>query len=677
MIEKARSLYQDGRYEEAYKIFLELHQQEPDDEDLKHEYLQCKRMYAFEKLVQEADELQNYKNYSEALEKYDQALRIDDDFLVQARRDQCAAKLSGEEEEEIDILGSFGEEEEKPNPPIEDLFKDFFGSSAQSGQRATPPPKESIKADIVVSLDGRGQYISVPEAVKNARSGNTILVKEGTYTGRVYLDKNLSIIGEGDVIFKEFEKSAIYAEGGKSSLKNIHIQGLAGSEAKVFAVSVAKGNLKMINCKVNSNALSAVGVYNKGSKVEMINCEIYDARQSGVYFYHQGGGTLNNCHIHRCGNDGVNVTDSGSVTVTACHIHNNEGDGVCYQTNAMGLIADCNIHDNAYNNIRIQTGAFPGVKYCKLYNSGKTAIGIGENSNPHIMGCEIHSAKISNILIHDNASPTLEDCKIYNSEQAGIYVYDNGKGKVLNCQLYQNKHEGLSIEKKSGPFFSIEGCQVFENERSGVRLKDESGMRMSKCKIFKNKGTGVRIDASEANITDSEIYDQVEADGMFVINGASVTLERVAVNGNGKSNIVSEKNSRLNLDGVQAHNSAGFGILTFDTHINIKNASVQGNAYSGMLFKQNSVAQLRNCDVDKNKQNGLFVIDSSHAEVDDSSFSENGGSGIKLFSKSRANVRNTHIDQNGESGFYTKENGYAEYSGCWLNDNKKGQVIQE
>ncbi len=80
--------------------------------------------------------------------------------------------------------------------------------------------------------------------------------------------------------------------------------------------------------------------------------------------------------------------------------------------------------------------------------------------------------------------------------------------------------------------------------------------------------------------------------------------------------------------------------------------------------------RMSKCDEDKNKQNVLFIIDSSHAEVDDCSFSENGGSGIKLFSKSRANVRNTHIDRNGE-------NGYAEYSGCWLNDKKMGQVIQE
>ena len=95
-LKKAQDLFQEGDYQASYRIYESLVQQYPDNQDIKYKHMQCKKLLGFDMYVKQADQLFNEEHdYEAALAKYDMALRINDDFIVQARRDLCAKKVSG------------------------------------------------------------------------------------------------------------------------------------------------------------------------------------------------------------------------------------------------------------------------------------------------------------------------------------------------------------------------------------------------------------------------------------------------------------------------------------------------------------------------------------------------------------------------------------------------------
>ena len=87
---------------------------------------------------------------------------------------------------------------------------------------------------IYVSKDGNGEYTKVADALNNAKDGDTIVIKSGTYEERLYIDTpNLTMIGEGDVILTYFTAAEQKVEGSEEYMNYLIEKSKGGYECEI------------------------------------------------------------------------------------------------------------------------------------------------------------------------------------------------------------------------------------------------------------------------------------------------------------------------------------------------------------------------------------------------------------------------------------------------------------
>ena len=149
-----------------------------------------------------------------------------------------------------------------------------------------------------VAVDGTGQFTLIQEAIDHASSGDTILIKAGTYAEdvTVHSKEHLTITGEGiDQVFITGEKRVGSLHIGKwpYGATNVMIQGLTVSQHGGLGVGIFNGSgvhLKNIHVKGMVFSQEVQGVH-------IEDCIIEDSETNGVSFANSTGTLVGN-RIH-------------------------------------------------------------------------------------------------------------------------------------------------------------------------------------------------------------------------------------------------------------------------------------------------------------------------------------------------------------------------------------------
>lgn len=185
---------------------------------------------------------------------------------------------------------------------------------------------EVFDYDIIVDINGSGDYTSLSEAVANASNNQKIYVKNGTYNNEIVncIGKYLTIVGESrkDVIIQNSTQaySTPVFNIGKGILKNLTIKenGVSVSSSGGYALHVDNDDLKnntllIDNCYLYSGSQSAIGIgLRPNGTVYIKDSELYTdftrtaSDNNGALFCHtsneeEGAGQLlklENCYIH-------------------------------------------------------------------------------------------------------------------------------------------------------------------------------------------------------------------------------------------------------------------------------------------------------------------------------------------------------------------------------------------
>ena len=175
-------------------------------------------------------------------------------------------------------------------------------------------PKDEY--NIIVAKDGSGDYLSIQDAINNAKSFPyervTILIKNGIYKEKVKIHEwnpNISLVGEHrdktiityDDYFNKvglgrnstFYTYTLLVEANNLLIKNLTIENSSGEVGQAVALSVFSDEVAIINCKLlgNQDTLYASG---KGKQYYK-NCYIEGTTD---FIFGSATAFFENCQIH-------------------------------------------------------------------------------------------------------------------------------------------------------------------------------------------------------------------------------------------------------------------------------------------------------------------------------------------------------------------------------------------
>lgn len=350
--------------------------------------------------------------------------------------------------------------------------------------------------DIIVDINGSGDYTSLTDAVNNATSGNKIFVKKGTYNNEIVnaIGKNLTIVGEdknNTIIqnnYDDYYKQPLTIAKGK--VKNLSIRQYGSdpnTSIKSYAVHIDNNESKdneliFDNCYFYSLTHASVGIgLRPNFNLVFNNCTFRSDHQftpqnehRGALFVHNANDvnylgfnqnlTLNNCKLS---------TLYGSVIhFEHCYnLSNNKANVFVYNTDIYsdelgvkkGLITQENNSTSTDNSI-VLSNRNGGNNYATLNNSlYTTGVGytnvIGKYENNEIqneikrlvINIPVSAGQLSNLNLTDygvtkftsiSGILTISDGGVFplshNGDNAGnnISCWGNNNTKTLSYYSY-------------------------------------------------------------------------------------------------------------------------------------------------------------------------------------------------------------------------------------------------
>ena len=228
------------------------------------------------------------------------------------------------------------EQIETPEAPVEIVAQE----ATKAGSLEPEPPTHTVDAM------GRGDYISLVEAINASNPGDRLLVRPGFYPGRLTLDKPLEIIGDGDsgdIVVQASGSNVIVSTANMGIVRNLTIRQVGGGEW--YAINISQGRLVVEQCDISSQSLACIAVHNEADPVIRRN-RIHDGKSAGIFVYENGRGTFEDNDVFGNANVGVEVKNEADPVLRRNRIHNGNLRGIHVWDNGRGTYEDNDLRGN-------------------------------------------------------------------------------------------------------------------------------------------------------------------------------------------------------------------------------------------------------------------------------------------------------------------------------------------
>jgi len=247
-------------------------------------------------------------------------------------------------------------------------------SVSELAQGRGGPAAKTEPPTVVVDAMGRGDYLTIAEAIQASSPGDRILVRAGLYREGLVIDKPLEIIGDGDrdeIEVQATGKDAVLFKTTMGRMANLTLRHMGGDS--LYCVYITQGRLLLEDCDIASQGLACVGICG-GADPRLRRNRIHDGKKIGVYVYENGQGTLEDNDIFGNAAAGVVIVEGGNPTLRRNRIHDGKDVGVNVYENGQGTLEDNDIFGNANEGVVIKGGANPTLRRNRINRNGSQAV---------------------------------------------------------------------------------------------------------------------------------------------------------------------------------------------------------------------------------------------------------------------------------------------------------------
>ncbi|TAH18336.1 MAG: hypothetical protein EAZ09_18605, partial [Oscillatoriales cyanobacterium] len=242
-----------------------------------------------------------------------------------------------------------------------DLSEQKSDAESELIEATTSESELSNKKDFVVSQQGKGDYTTISEALKNASSNSCIYVHPGSYQESLILDKSVEIIGEtaaGIIIIESVNSSCIQMQTDSALVRGLTLS----ATGKHYAVDICEGELVIEDCDITSEDYSVVGICGNNASSVIRRCEIHDGIWNGIFISDYGRATVEDSHIFDNGTLGIGVGLEGKLVVRRCRINGNGAQAIAVYKDGIAKVDNCDLSGNSGGTLRLIDNGYVETK---------------------------------------------------------------------------------------------------------------------------------------------------------------------------------------------------------------------------------------------------------------------------------------------------------------------------
>ncbi len=323
---------------------------------------------------------------------------------------------------------------------------------------------------LVVDQMHRGDHTTITEAINAAEPGDRILVRPGLYKEGLLIDKPIEIIGDGDlsdIIIEVRGKNVLLFKTDMGKVTNLTLRQMEGE--KYYGVDIAQGRLELEGCDITSDSLSCIGIRG-GADPRLRRNRIHDGKQSGIFIFENGQGTIEDNDIFGNTLAGVAIKEGGNPTLRRNRIHDGKASGVFIYENGQGTIEDNDIFGNTLSGVEIQEGGNPTLRRNRIHDGKQVGVLIWWNGQGTIEDNDIFGNARSGVEIKKGGNPILRRNRIHNGKQVGVFIWENGQGTIEDNDIFGNAFSGVEIKKGRNP--TLRCNRINKNGYKAIWIKD-------------------------------------------------------------------------------------------------------------------------------------------------------------------------------------------------------------
>ncbi|PYJ48622.1 MAG: hypothetical protein DME87_11940 [Verrucomicrobia bacterium] len=279
-----------------------------------------------------------------------------------------------------------------------------------------------------------GTYSKIQAAIDAARSGDTVKVAAGTYTGKLEFKDGINLIG-------------------------------AGMDQTLVRCGAAEGDLFTVR-SCSAGVISDMG------------------------FEHTGENKTTNDYD-------LVWLDASAVKLLRCRIRHSGHVGIFCTAGDQSVVQDCEVSGCGFSGIIVRSGAKTTLLHNRCENNTDVGIGAdGADTSPTLTRNEARGNTWAGIIFQKGAGGTAEANLCENNGEAGIQVTGEGTAPTLTRnEARGNTLSGIVFAGSAGGTAEANLCE--NNKESGIAaldldtaptLRDNRGEKNGVCGIFVGKG---------------------------------------------------------------------------------------------------------------------------------------------------------------------------------------------
>ena len=516
----------------------------------------------------------------------------------------------------------------------------------------------------------------IQHAINNATAGNTICVKDGTYTENVDVNKQLTIRsenGSASTIMDAYSNDHVFdVTADYVNISGFTMKGATGS----MKAGIYLDGVEYCNISDNNVAYNYYGIRLNYTNNSIIANNNVSSNHEGILLFERNNyNTITDNIINSNSQSGIYLERSSSNNITDNTINSN-GDGIYFNfKNNYNMIADNTINSNLRGGINLEGNNNTLINNTVNSNTNR-GIGIYSSSNNTLINNTASNNGEINLRISggtiDHYNHNIDTTNTVNG--LPVYYYFSQKDLVLDGLINETKHitvancTNITIRNHNVSF----GDPIYLVVTNDSRVENNTASNNTIGIKLKSSSNNILINNNASNNGDGIYIGTLGEAQIDNIVAGNNTLTNNIANSNNDYGIYIEGNDNNLIDNTANSNSHG---IYFEPSNNntITNNTASSNNYEGIYILGNNNTLIDNTA--NSNEYGIYITDSSNGTLTNNTALYNYY-GIYLDDFSNSTLTNNNASSNNYGIFLTYACNYYSITSNTASNNDYGIYLE-